>query len=122
MFSFSEILYDFRVEIAPSGIPNSGLGAFLTFVGARNLKVEADRKKTDKVCQPAFLPEDELTAAGESGSGINVKLVGDSIYDSERSKRPHGIGPYRCYDEADYEPSPGAVFSRLGDGNGLVRK
>ena len=38
------MLFDFRVDIRQSNIPNSGYGAFLTFLGARKLKEEAMRR------------------------------------------------------------------------------
>jgi hypothetical protein len=36
----SDIIYYFKVDIRESNIPNAGLGAFLTFLGARELDAE----------------------------------------------------------------------------------
>lgn len=41
---FSDVLYDFRVFIGPSNIPGAGLGAYLTYKGARVLTSDAVAK------------------------------------------------------------------------------
>jgi hypothetical protein len=116
-----EILYDFRVDISPSKIPNAGLGAFLTFLGARHLKDEAYGKKGPKLTQKKLELEDTLEALGERGHGIHVRLAGEAI-DERKAVSPEGIGPEREYTESDYEPSPTTVFSSRGQHNGLIRK
>jgi hypothetical protein len=114
-------LYDFRVDIATSKIPNAGLGAFLTFLGARHLKDEAFGKKGPKPIQKSLQLEDTLEAFGESGHGMHVRLTGEAI-DERKALSPEGIGPERAYTESDYEPSSTTVFSSRGQDNGVIRK
>jgi len=115
------------VDVAPSQIPNSGYGAFLTFLGARHRKIEADRKDTNtaKSTKEELCPagKDGLHAMGEDGFGMHVELVGEVAQDM-KMERPRGFGPNRIFEESDFEeePSPTTEFSRRGEGNGLIRK
>jgi len=111
--------YDFRVDVQKSTIPGSGNGAFLTFLGARHLKLSKQRvEPMPKRHQHCF---EELEAIGDDGSGINVKLTGE-VRNDGKFERPRGIGPCHAYDESDYEPSDTTVFSSQGKGNSIIRK
>ena len=121
--TLADILFDFRVDVAPSRIPNAGMGAFLTFLGARHRKVEADRKTAGKINHQQNVFPDHLEAMGDDGFGIHVKLAGEVVNEG-KAERPKGIGPNHIFEESDFEeePSPTTEFSRHGEGNGLIRK
>jgi hypothetical protein len=81
--TFEDIIYDFKVEAQTSTIPNSGNGAFLTFLGARELKPSAKKRneslwKKREVRVSAL--DDVMTAKSCDGCHASVKLVGDHIH------------------------------------------
>ena len=81
--SFSESLYDFRLYTSKSLIPNSGLGAFLTYEGARLLKPEAAKrsKKLVNGRYPVDVPTSRfLEAKGIDGMNVSVVLEGDNLH------------------------------------------
>eukprot|EP00986_Skeletonema_menzelii_P012290 scaffold6718_cov132-Skeletonema_menzelii.AAC.1 len=90
----TETLYDFRVEIRPSNIPNSGLGAFLTFLGARVLRKGASDRSARLIVQHGTYDEngnlfvktqEELTAEVFGGRQIHVTLKGDNLHHNDNS-------------------------------------
>lgn len=117
----TEILYDFLVDVDKSTIPNSGNGAFLTYLGARHLKPGAYRKEAEIQKKKELHCHAELEASNAHGFCMNVKFTGE-VVNNGKFERKYGIGPNFIYDESDYESSPSTVFSSAGDGNGLVRK
>jgi hypothetical protein len=120
--AFSEILYDFRVHVRASNIPNSGYGAFFTFLGARRLKAGSRGKKLENAHIERPIEDfDFLEATGEDGFGIQVRLFGLNSC-SEMGRKSKRFGPGGVYDESDYEPFPGHTFSSHTEGNGLIRK
>jgi hypothetical protein len=78
-----ETLFDFRVDIRQSTIPNAGHGAFLTFLGARVLKAEA-RQRAESAMEErdAYISDTRqpLTAESADGFGIDLKLTGDNLH------------------------------------------
>ena len=80
-----DILYDFGVFIEKSSIPNAGLGAFLTYMGARKLNTSLD---THKICEDllsdCFYREaatmSPLIAAMMDGRTRSVLLTGDNLH------------------------------------------
>ena len=91
---YLETLYDFRVEIKPSNIPNSVLGAFVTFLGARVLKRSASDRSArlvvqhvaDDVCgNLSVKTHEELTAEMYGGRKMHVTLKGDNLHHNDNS-------------------------------------
>lgn len=85
----SETLYDFRVDIKQSSIENAGLGAFLTFLGARVLKPRAAARSVrllkrhcvdDEICTHCSL--DAVTVGGKA---MNVTLTGENLHYNDNS-------------------------------------
>jgi len=81
-----ETLYDFRVDIGTSLIPNSGYGAFLTFLGARVLQPHL-QEQSDKILEnriahvpPTMFP---LSATTPDGSIVRVAMAGDNLHGND---------------------------------------
>ena len=83
-----ETLYDFRVDIKQSSIPNSGHGAFFTYLGARVLKPEV-MKRTARLMENHIIhispTHDPLTAVTFDGRRMDVKLMGESLHYNDNS-------------------------------------
>ena len=78
-----ETLYDFRVNIKQSSIPNSGHGAFLTYLGARVLKPEVMKRSARLMEQHTITftdTHDHITAKTVDGRVMDVKLTGDNLH------------------------------------------
>jgi hypothetical protein len=85
----SETLYDFRIEINESKIANAGLGAYLTYMGARKVKPERL-----KVVGPILM--DSLASIAETmvpliaekpgGRTVLVKLKGNNLHGNHNSE------------------------------------
>lgn len=82
------------MEIRPSNIPNSGLGAFLTFLGARVLRKGASDRSARLIVQHGTYDEngnlfvktqEELTAEVFGGRQIHVTLKGDNLHHNDNS-------------------------------------
>ena len=80
----TETLYDFRVDIKKSSIPNAGHGAFLTYLGARVLNESAQQRSTRLMQEHTtegevgtHLP---LSAKTLGGRTMNVTLTGDNLH------------------------------------------
>ena len=89
-----ETLYDFRVDIKPSNIPNSGLGAFLTFLGARVLRKDASDRSVRLIAEHNTHDEndnlfvkthEELRAQVYGGRQMQVTLKGDNLHHNDNS-------------------------------------
>ena len=82
----TETLYDFRVDIKQSSIPNAGHGAFLTYLGARVLKKKAQERSSRLMNQHFIVDEADvvthlpLSAKTLGGRTMNVKLTGDNLH------------------------------------------
>ena len=86
----TDTLYDFRIDIRKSTIPNSGNGAFLTFLGARVLKSRirshVRRLKKNRVVVSVLTTNhleahiDEVTKAVVTIRGENIHGNGNSPY------------------------------------------
>ena len=90
----AETLYTFRVEIKPSKIPNSGLGAFLTFVSARVLTKAASERCSRLLSEHRTYDEngdifvktqEELAAEVYGGRKMRVTLKGDNLHHNDNS-------------------------------------
>lgn len=89
-----ETLYDFIVEIKPSNIPNGGLGAFLTFLGARVLRKSAsdrcarlleEHNAYDETGNLFVKTHEELTAEVYGGRNIHVTLKGNNLHHNDNN-------------------------------------
>lgn len=89
-----ETLYEFRVEIKPSKIPNSGLGAFVQFLGARVLKNDASNRWARLLGEHVthddngnlfVKTQEELTAEMYGGRKMNVTLKGNNLHHNDNS-------------------------------------
>ena len=107
--SFAEILFDFRIDVRQSCIPNSGNGAFLTFLGARRLRDDCERVKPVDDADLEFA-QDLVAQLPHHRHCMHVKLCGEIILDG-KYQRPLGIGPLHSYEESDFEPSDTTFFS-----------
>lgn len=70
------IVFDLSIQVKPSEIPNSGMGAFLTYKGARVLK----GNKRDMMKHTASDFYEPLEATDRDGSDIFVKVKGKKIH------------------------------------------
>lgn len=99
--SVAEILFDFKVDIRKSGIPNSGHGAFLTFRGARMLKQELQERNTRKLeSRCCFIPKTmtPLHAMHTDGFGVKVTLTGRDLHGNRNSVYwPETLFPLQAY-------------------------
>jgi hypothetical protein len=80
--TLTDTLFDFRINVRPSKIPNSGYGAFLTFLGARKLKEEAKKKSQELLCDRLYV-ESATTKALEATIGhmnMSVVLRGEDLH------------------------------------------
>jgi hypothetical protein len=83
--SFEDVLYDFRLFVDKSSIPNAGMGAFLTYMGARKINKDS---ATYKLCNDLLLdiiyeePEtmSHIIAVMPDGRTKAVKLCGDNLH------------------------------------------
>ena len=84
-----ETLYDFQIDIRPSNIPNAGHGAFLTFLGARVLKKEAENRTSNLMKQHIvdgeIATKRHLTASTMGGLKMDVTLTGRNLYRNENN-------------------------------------
>lgn len=84
-----DIIYDFEIRVKTSNIPNAGRGAFLTFLGARELKPSRKHWGEDlkKDRPPKYLRtlSEPATAMHPDGFGMAVTITGE-----------HLRGPYNC--------------------------
>jgi hypothetical protein len=79
---FEDVIYDFQVTVRASTIPNSGNGAFLTFLGARELKASAKKRNEKPWAQRTFRMSElakPLTARFRDGRHASVKLQGEHL-------------------------------------------
>jgi hypothetical protein len=85
----SETLYDFRVDVKTSNIPNAGYGAFLTFLGARVLTKEAldrsNRLLDSHVHCDALETLQPLLAQTLGGRRMSVNLTGNNLHHNNNS-------------------------------------
>jgi hypothetical protein len=69
------------VHIDKSQIPNSGLGAYLSYLGARKLKPEckeiSERILEDICCHHVSDTRKELKAELPNGRGVTLTLISD---------------------------------------------
>ena len=78
-----DYVYDFKIEARPSNIPNAGMGAFLTFIGARRLQQKTRIRATELL---DARPYKELTtmrplvAELPDGFGMGVTLTGAHLH------------------------------------------
>ncbi|GAX17254.1 hypothetical protein FisN_10Lh112 [Fistulifera solaris] len=80
-----DVLYDFRLFVDKSNIPNAGMGAFLTYMGARKINKDS---ATHKLCTDLFVDYDyeepetlsHLVAIMPDGMTKTVKLDGDNLH------------------------------------------
>jgi len=84
-----DILYDFKICVKPSQIPNSGNGAYLTYLGARLLKTDR-RFRSNGLLIDSYISEVEtakpLTARFRStGLRANVTLTGKDLHENDGS-------------------------------------
>ena len=82
LIALSDIIYDFEVRAKQSSIPNAGNGAFLTFLGARELKPSrlrrGDEIMEDRRYKPLPLSQ-PMEAVHPDGFGISFKVVGEDL-------------------------------------------
>lgn len=87
------MLYDFLVTVSESKIPGAGLGAYLTYLGARALRSEKKAKYRQLLGESISVYSnmfDPLKARGEDGRTTLVRLTGE-----------HLLSPFNCL----YQPS-----------------
>lgn len=84
----TENIYDFKVDIRKSLIPNSGHGAFLTFVGSRILKQESKRL-SKKFMRGRFALDVPTTRYLEykttDGMTSSLTIKGDNIHGNDNN-------------------------------------
>ena len=118
-----ETLFDFRVNINQSTIPNAGYGAFLTYLGARVLKRQplerSARLMKEHIVENDIDTHNSLDAETIGGRRMNVSLTGDNLHHNDNSiywtkKRscefsnylkslPPGDGGSREFDESEVD-------------------
>lgn len=80
---FLDTIYDLKIQVKQSEIPGAGMGAFLTFEGARLLKEEL-RTVAAKTREERIFHETDTTkpleAAYPGGYGVAVKLTGKNLH------------------------------------------
>ncbi|KAL9178426.1 hypothetical protein ACHAXT_003756 [Thalassiosira profunda] len=124
----TEALYNFRVGIKPSSIPNAGHGAFLTYLGKRVLKPEAaarsarlwqqhevDTDAIELMRHPLEVDKPDggrmfvqLSSSGETLPPLFVAKIGKVSREVERLRVEaggKGIGLLGIHKESDYMPS-----------------
>ena len=89
--SYPETLYDFRVDIKQSGIPNAGYGAYLTYLGARVLN-DSVKERGSALMKAHTVDENygttthaTLQAKTLGGRTMTVKLTGDNLHYNDNS-------------------------------------
>ena len=85
-----ETLYDFAVEVRASDIPGAGLGAFLTYLGARVLRPEAAARSSrllrgcyvdeTSAGDPVIPTRDTATAQTPDGRMMKVTVTGENLH------------------------------------------
>ena len=82
-----DILYDFKVCVKPSQIPNSGSGAYLTYLGARLLKADRRFRSNDLLINSSISIVETtkpLTAAFRStGLRASITLTGKDLHEND---------------------------------------
>ncbi len=73
--NYKEILFDFRINIRKSNIPNSGSGAFLTFLGARKLKEEAKQKSINILMGRIYVESDTTKSLQAKIGNYNLAVT-----------------------------------------------
>ena len=108
----TETLYDFRVDIKKSSIPNAGHGAFLTYLGARVLNESAQQRSTRLMQEHTtegevgtHLP---LSAKTLGGRTMNVTLTGDNLHYNDNNiywskKRARKYASKESFDENEVD-------------------
>ena len=110
----TETLYDFRVDIKKSSIPNAGHGAFLTYLGARVLKKKAQERSSRLMNQHFIVDEADvvthlpLSAKTLGGRTMNVKLTGDNLHYNDNNiywskKRARKYASKESFDENEVD-------------------
>lgn len=83
-----DTIYDLSIQVRQSEIPGSGMGAFLTFRGARvlkeHLREEADKKLAARVFHEPITMK-PLEAISPDGFGITVKLTGNNLHGNQNN-------------------------------------
>ena len=84
------------IEIRTSNIPNSGYGAFLTFLGARRLNTESTRRSELLLDSHVYydpLTKTPLDAIMPDGTELSVTLSGENIHGNGNSSYwlPHNL-------------------------------
>jgi len=96
----NEILYEFVIDVRESTIPGAGLGAFLTYVGARTLK-EGKQKKVGDITPACTRYLTEAVLPG-SGNGLTVKISGKDIHGDEHLMGDvDGVGLWKQYSASE---------------------
>ena len=78
-----DTIHDLKIQVKESQIPNSGMGAFLTYMGARVLTdelrhVAAEKRESRVLYTPdTMMP---LDAISPDGFGVAVKLTGKNLH------------------------------------------
>lgn len=74
-----DVIYEFRVEAKPSLIPNAGNGAFLTYLGAREVKDPGDESDALRKVEIKQL----LVSKDVEGYHMNIRVVGKGILETD---------------------------------------
>ena len=111
-----DTIYDLKIVVRESGIPGAGLGAFLTYLGARVLR--EDVQNVENVSRELLVVNNggltmPLMATSRDGFGISVTLngamlvgkrcssiLGDHVHFDGRC--PKLIGGHGVYNESDF--------------------
>ena len=83
-------LYNFLLEARRSSIPNAGMGLFLHFLGAKEMKPSKLKRSIEisDLRHNIFHPHDELQAIHPEGFGIHVSVSGEHIKSRYNSSFP----------------------------------
>ena len=79
----TETLYDFRIDIRQSTIPNAGNGAFLTYLGARVLKrkaAERSQRLLGEHDDVEVATRQHLVVTTLGGRNMSVQLTGNNLH------------------------------------------
>ena len=104
-----DIIYQFRIDVKKSGIENAGMGAFLTFLGAKKLKPDARKRAFEELNLFETRPhahcktKRELEAEHPSGHGMKVTLTGEHLH--RQYNNDHPLAPLEGVD-----PRTGGTF------------
>lgn len=89
MFQLPDILYDFKICVKPSQIPNSGSGAYLTYLGARLLKDDRRARAidllTDSTVSQIATMEPLTAELSSKGMRAKITLSGKDLHENNGS-------------------------------------